>query len=86
MAYVARNGGTFRVHLMDLNSGQVTAVTDTSADERPSFAPNSRLLVYATVHQGQEALMTSTLDGRIKARLSGQGGDIREPHWGPLRK
>lgn len=86
MAYVARNGGTFRVHLMDLNSGQVTPVTDTSADERPSFAPNSRLLVYGTVHQGQEALMTSTLDGRVKARLSGQGGDIREPHWGPLRK
>ena len=86
MAYVARNGGTFRVHLMDLSSGQATAVTDTSSDERPSFAPNSRLLVYATVQQGQEALMTSTLDGRVKARLSGQGGDIREPHWGPLRK
>jgi TolB protein len=86
MAYVARNGGTFRVHLMDLNSGQATAVTDTSSDERPSFAPNSRLLVYATVQQGQEALMTTTLDGRVKARLLGQGGDIREPHWGPLRK
>ncbi|MGV0960457.1 MAG: Tol-Pal system beta propeller repeat protein TolB [Limnohabitans sp.] len=86
LAYVSRNGSAFRLHLMDLNSGQVTALTDTSADERPSFAPNSRLLVYATQQQGQEALMTTTLDGRIKARLSGQGGDIREPHWGPLRK
>jgi TolB protein len=86
LAYVARGGSFFRLHLMDLNTGQVTSLTDTSADERPSFAPNSRLLVYATVHQGQEALMTTTLDGRIKARLSGQGGDIREPHWGPLRK
>jgi TolB protein len=26
--------------------------------------------------------MTTTLDGRIKARLAGQGGDIREPDWG----
>lgn len=86
LAYVSRNGAIFRLHIMDLNSGQVTALTDSSADERPSFAPNSRLLVYATLQQGQEALMTSTLDGRIKARLSGQGGDIREPHWGPLRK
>mgnify|MGYP002134248278 FL=1 len=86
LAYVSRNGAVFRLHVMDLNSSQVTALTDTSADERPSFAPNSRLLVYATLQQGQEALMTSTLDGRIKARLSGQGGDIREPHWGPLRK
>jgi TolB protein len=28
--------------------------------------------------------MTTTLDGRIKARLSGQSGDIREPDWGPF--
>ena len=86
LAYVSRSGGGFRLHLMDLSSGQVTALTDTSADERPSFAPNSRLLVYATVFQRRESLMTTTLDGRIKARLAGQGGDIREPHWGPVRK
>lgn len=86
LAYISRTGGGFRLHLMDLVSGQVSALTDTSADERPSFAPNSRLLVYATVFQGRESLMTSTLDGRIKARLAGQGGDIREPHWGPMRK
>ncbi len=86
LAYVSRVGGGFRVHVIELASGQVTALTDTSADERPSFAPNSRMLVYATLFQGRESLMTTTLDGRIKARLAGQGGDIREPHWGPLRK
>lgn len=85
MAYVSRVGGQFRLHVMDLTSGQVSAITDTSADERPSFAPNSRLIVYATVVQGREALMTTTVDGRIKARLAGQGGDIREPDWGPAR-
>jgi TolB protein len=86
LAYVSRLGGAFRLHLMELSSGQVTALTDTSADERPSFAPNSRMLVYATVFQGRESLMTTTLDGRVKARLAGQGGDIREPYWGPVRK
>ena len=84
LAYVSRLPGGFRLHLMELATGQVTALTDTNADERPSFAANSRLLVYAT-QQGGEALMTSTLDGRIKARLAVQGGDIREPHWGPVR-
>ena len=53
---------------------------------RPSFAPNSKLIVYATRQGGQEALMTTTLDGRIKARLVGQGGDIREPDWGPFAR
>jgi len=85
LAYVSRQSGGFRLHLMELASGQVTALTDTWADERPSFSPNSRLLVYASVLQGRESLMTTTLDGRVKARLAGQGGDIREPHWGPMR-
>lgn len=84
LAYISRTGGAFKLQLMDLASGQVTALTDTSADERPSFAPNSRLLVYAT-QQGGESLMTTTLDGRVKARLAGQSGDLREPHWGPVR-
>lgn len=84
LAYVSRLPSGFRLHLMELATGQVTPLTDTNADERPSFAPNSRLLVYATKQSG-EALMTTTLDGRIKARLAGQGGDIREPHWGPVQ-
>lgn len=86
LAYVSRIGGAFKLHVMDLKSGAVNAITDTSADESPSFAPNSRLIVYATQQQGREALMTTTLDGKIKARLAGQGGDIREPDWGPFQK
>ncbi|MES2944994.1 MAG: Tol-Pal system beta propeller repeat protein TolB [Pseudomonadota bacterium] len=84
LAYVARIGGAFKLQLMELATGSVTGLTDTSADESPSFAPNSRLIVYATQQQGREALMTTTLDGKIKTRLSGANGDIREPDWGPF--
>lgn len=86
LAYISRVGGGFKLHVMDLSAGTVTAITDTTADENPSFAPNSRLIVYATLQQGRESLMTTTLDGKIKARLAGQGGDIREPDWGPFLK
>ena len=86
LAYISRVGGAFKLHVMDLTSSAVNAITDTSADENPSFAPNSRLIVYATQQQGREALMTTTLDGKIKARLAGQSGDIREPDWGPFQK
>ncbi len=86
LAYVSRVGGAFKLHLMELASSTVTQITDTSADESPSFAPNSRLIVYATQQQGREALMTTTLDGKIKARLAGAGGDIREPDWGPFAR
>jgi TolB protein len=86
LAFISRVNGAFKLHVMELPSGQATALTDTTADESPSFAPNGRLVVYSTRQNGREALMTSTLDGKIKARLAGQGGDIREPDWGPFQR
>jgi TolB protein len=86
LAYVSRINGAFKLHVMELANANVTAITDTTADESPSFAPNGRLIVYATKQQDREALMTTTVDGKIKARLSGQVGDIREPDWGPVQK
>jgi TolB protein len=86
LAYISRVSGVFKLHVMDLAAGTVNAITETSTDESPSFAPNSRLLVYATQMQGREVLMTTTLDGKSKTRLTGQSGDIREPDWGPFSK
>ncbi|HMW23993.1 MAG TPA: Tol-Pal system beta propeller repeat protein TolB [Burkholderiaceae bacterium] len=84
MAFVTRlNGNTFRLALMDLGSGTVTTLTDTSDDESPWFAPNSRLIIYASRAGGRDVLMTTTLDGSIKARLNAPQADVREPVWGP---
>ncbi len=83
LAYISRINGAFKLHVMDLSSGQSTAITDTTADENPSFASNSRLILYATQQGSRETLMTTTLDGKVKARLAGQSGDLREPDWGP---
>ena len=86
LAFISRINGAFRLHVMDLNSGTVTALSESGGDESPSFAANSRMIIYATRDKGQEALMTTTVDGRIKTRLAGASGDIREPEWGPFLK
>ena len=83
MAYITRNGNVFRLMTMELASGKTQALTDTNDDESPSFAPNSRLIIYATRADGRDVLMTTTLDGRIKTRLLSTGVDVREPVWGP---
>lgn len=85
LAYISRVGGAFRLHTLDLASGnaQPVALTDTSDDEHPSFAPNGRLIIYASRAQGRDVLMTTTLDGKIKARLLSTTADVREPSWGP---
>jgi TolB protein len=84
LAFISRVNGLFKLHVMELATGNVTALTDSGADESPSFSPNSRMIIYATRDKGQEALMTTTVDGRIKTRLAGAQGDIREPAWGPF--
>ncbi|MEJ5988978.1 Tol-Pal system beta propeller repeat protein TolB [Ramlibacter sp. PS3R-8] len=86
LAYISRINGAFKLQVMEISSGNVQSVTDTTADESPSFAPNGRMIIYATRQGGSEALMTTTLDGKIKARLPGKGGDIREPDWGPFQR
>jgi TolB protein len=84
MAYVNRNGSEFKVMTLDLGSGQVRTLSDTSEDESPSFAPNGKLIIYATRSQGRDVLMTTTLDGRIRTKLLASGVDVREPIWGPF--
>ncbi|MBB5203814.1 TolB protein [Inhella inkyongensis] len=84
LAYVARIDGAFKVCVMELGSGTVRVISETVEDESPSFAPNGKLLVYATRAQGRDVLMTSTLDGRVKAKLVVSSADVREPAWGPF--
>jgi TolB protein len=86
LAYVSRRSGRFQVQVLDLASGQETPVTDTLRDESPSFAPNGRLLLYATEVNGRGILASAAVDGRARTRLSGPSGDIREPTWGPYLK
>jgi len=85
LAYITRSGNAFKLSTLDLSSpgAQPAQITDTGDDEHPSFAPNGRLLVYATRVGGRTVLMTTTLDGKIKARLPSATADLREPVWGP---
>jgi TolB protein len=84
LAFIARQGNAYRLMVQDLAGGTPAAITDTQDDESPSFAPNGRLIVYASRAQGRDVLMTTTLDGRVKTRLLASGADMREPAWGPF--
>lgn len=86
LAFISRIGGAFKLVLQDLASGTVQPLTETDADESPSFSANGKQIIYATQitssGRWQEALMTTTLDGRVKSKLTASIGDIREPDWG----
>ena len=84
LAYIRRDEGKFRVAVQELATGQVQVLSDSVQDESPSFAPNGRLIIYATNINGKDVLSAVSADGRVKQRLSETGGDVREPSWGPL--
>jgi len=84
LAYITRNEGRFQVALLDLANKQVQIVTDSDRDESPSFAPNGRMILFATVLGERGVLSAVSSDGRIRQRLSTGGGDVREPAWGPF--
>ena len=84
LAYVTRDGGKFQVALLDLSNQQVQVITDSDRDESPSFAPNGRMILLATVRGGRGVLSAVSSDGRIRQNLPYSGGDVREPAWGPF--
>ena len=84
LAFIARNNGRFQLALMDLATKQTQILTDSAKDESPSFAPNGRMILYATEIGGRGVLAAVSSDGRVKQKLSVQAADVREPAWGPL--
>ena len=89
LAYVNRTNGVFRVSTLDLTNpgqGQENPLTDTDKDESPSFAPNGRMLLYATVIGGRGVLAMVSKDGQVKQRITVTAADAREPAWGPASK
>lgn len=84
--FIHRNGSKFNVAIQDLETRQVQLLTDSLFDESPSFAPNGKIILYATEIKGRGILAAVSSDGRTRQRLSDQKGNIREPAWGPLPK
>jgi TolB protein len=86
LAYVTRDAGKFQVALLDLSNQQMQVITDSDRDESPSFAPNGRMILLATVRGGRGVLSAVSSDGRIRQNLPYSGGDVREPAWGPFNE
>ncbi|MDH5358446.1 MAG: Tol-Pal system beta propeller repeat protein TolB [Gammaproteobacteria bacterium] len=78
--------GKFYIAVQDLDTGAVQILTETGRDESPSFAPNGRMILYATEQQGKGVLAAVSVDGRIHQRLGESGTEVREPAWSPIRK
>ncbi len=77
--------GRFKIAQLELETGNLTVLTDGALDESPSFSPNGKMVLYASTRGDNGVLFAVSVDGRSKHKLSDQTGDLREPVWGPYK-
>jgi TolB protein len=82
--FVHRDGSRFSVAVQDFATRQMQLLTEGGVDESPSYAPNGRMILYASETRGRGILAAVSSDGRVKQRFTDTTGDVREPAWGPL--
>ena len=86
ITFVSRGQGGYRIAVMRLDNKTQQVLTDTSLDESPSFAPNGRMIIYATEVRGRGVLASASADGRVRQLFKFEEGDIREPAWSPYNR
>ena len=82
--FIHRCGGRFAVAVQEFATRQLQVLSDGGVDESPSFAPNGRMILYASDNRGRGILGAISSDGRVKQRFTEDSGDVREPAWGPI--
>lgn len=81
--FAHRVNGKFYIAVQDFQTGQMEILTEGGWEKKPSFAPNGKLILFASEARGRGILATVSSDGRVKQHMFTQGGDAREPVWGP---
>ena len=75
--------GEYRIAIMAVEDEKLQVLTNGRLDESPTFAPNGRLILYATTERGRSALAAVSIDGRFRQRLSIDETGVRDPAWSP---
>ena len=84
MAMVHRSSKVFHIAALDLKTGRLIELTETTLDESPSVAPNGAMLMYATKYKDRGILAAVSVDAGVKYNLPAKLGDVREPAWSPF--
>ncbi len=78
-----RPTGNYDIYVMDVATRQIVELTrDTGRNERPSWAPDGRRIVFESTRTGTRQIWTMLADGSQPRQLTTQGHN-ESPNWSP---
>jgi len=78
-----RPDGNFDIYIMDPATREIRQITrDSGKNERPSWAPDGRHIVFESTRNGQRQIWTMLADGS-QAHLLTMSGHNESPNWSP---
>jgi TolB protein len=78
-----RPDGNYDIYVMDIVSHQLAQLTrDSRQNERPSWAPDGRHIVFESTRTGSNQIWSMLADGSMQRQLTFQG-DNSSPSWSP---
>jgi len=83
LAYTTRDGGSYDIVTLDLNSGAMVRITQNEgSNEEPSWSPNGRAIAFARTGGGGSGIYIAPADGNGKA-VKVLSGSVTGIDWGP---
>lgn len=78
-----RRNGNYDIYAMDVATRQIVELTrDAGRNERPSWAPDGRHIVFESTRTGTRQIWTMLADGTNARQLTSQG-QSESPNWSP---
>jgi TolB protein len=78
-----RPSGNFDIYVMDIVNRQLVELTrDQGRNERPSWAPDGRHIVFESTRTGTRQIWSMLADGSMPRQLTYEGQN-ESPNWSP---
>ena len=81
IAYAARTGPGFDIHVLDLSTGATKSLTfGEGTNESPAFSPNGRHIAFTSTRAGKAQIFLMARDGRDLKQVTRTGNNL-QPSW-----
>ena len=81
LSLVHNNGNGHKIGIYSIKDKYLKIISLGRLDEAPSFAPNNKMILFASKKRNKGILVATSNDGRIRKELELSGEDVREPIW-----